>query len=219
MVCAKEGLLNVVPVICRPSDLSTSQFAKFVRLVELGNEVNPSRLEQRVMKAKLIGFVSHQAKLISVGAIKEPNPGYRLTIFSKSKTPERADNFPFELGWLYTLEQFRKKGLAFTIVKELLSRLGKTNIYATARTDNLASQNILAKFDFKKSGLAYPSVRGDYDLLLFVFHNANLVQVGTNKHRRRRHRACPTASPLRSTMRAQNTHPSVSVCCCAGILL
>lgn len=49
----------------------------------------------------------------------------------------RSDNSPadfsFELGWLYTEQDFRKRGISKDIVSQLLARLPEEAIYATTK--------------------------------------------------------------------------------------
>lgn len=155
-----------------PAECSDSELAAFVDLVVAGGEVSRDGLPNRVRAAAVLAFARLEGTLVGIAALKHPEAGYREGVISKSGFPLPVEKFPYELGWIYISPAARRTGLSVTLAHALFSRVGSTNVFATARSDNIAIHGFLAKAAFEAVGTPYKSTRGDYALQVFVRHAA-----------------------------------------------
>jgi len=151
-------LFNAKIDIHCPSDCLDSDIYAFICLVEEGGEVDNKGLSGRVRRAVALGFFRVDNEIVSVAAIKSPNHTRKRRVFESAGSRENPDHFNIELGWIVTKEKHRSKGLASTLVSELLKNVSRP-VFATTREDNKASLHILEKYGFKRSGHVYPGRR------------------------------------------------------------
>ena len=152
-----------------PGECTKDELDMFIELVKKGEEINLDTLPNLVKRAQLLAFSYDESNtLLSVGAIKQPNTTHRNGVFNKAKSQLNFNQFDIELGWIYTEEKFRGRGIGKKIVRELLGKINDNKIYATTRTDNNVMKNILKNFQFHESGEEYKSSRGKHSLVLFV---------------------------------------------------
>jgi RimJ/RimL family protein N-acetyltransferase len=104
--------------------------------------------------------------LTTIVAIKRPTANHLLEVFRKANEGAMPGNFSLELGWAYTVDSYRGKGICNELVQAIL-KVETENLFATTRCDNLPMQKILNKNGFKVIGKPYES-DGDYSLLLFT---------------------------------------------------
>jgi ribosomal protein S18 acetylase RimI-like enzyme len=154
----EKELFNAKIDIHCPIDCSDSDIYAFICLVKEGGEVDNKGLPGRVRRAVVLGFFRIDNKIASVAAIKSPNHTRKREVFKSAGSRENPDYYNVELGWIVTKEQHRGKGLASTLVSELLKNVSSP-IFATTREDNKASLHILEKYGFKRSGHVYPGRR------------------------------------------------------------
>ncbi|MEJ2497282.1 MAG: hypothetical protein P8Y43_07400, partial [Sulfurovaceae bacterium] len=84
----------------KPSECTPAELDVFQKLVEEGGEVTPHGLRQRIEQATALVFFTEN-ECVAVGAIKQPNKGYKEGVFLKAGVSEKSNIFNFELGWLY----------------------------------------------------------------------------------------------------------------------
>ena len=144
-------------------------------MVHRGGEVYPRHLLSAIHDAEALAFYYTGQKLISVAALKRPDENYKNKVFKKSESGLNPEDYNYELGWLYTADEGRGKGVGNKIIAEILKNAGGEKIFATIRAENTQANKILEKFAFKPSGHPYNSQRGDYSLMLWVNNPSNSI--------------------------------------------
>lgn len=155
-------------VVKQPHDCSPQELDEFESLVLQGGEVTPNGLSRRIKKAEQLVFCDRNP-VIGVGAVKNPNDGYRTSVFTKAGVLEQLENFKFELGWLYTSPAARGEGVGNQLMEAAIRVSGAGGIFATTRFDNDAMHYLFDKYSFEKLGEAYQSANGDYQLVLYAY--------------------------------------------------
>ena len=153
-------------VINNPLEFSEYERTAFERLVKCGQEVQSQTLSELITEAAYLAFHYINNELVAIGAIKRPHESYKRYVFTAAGSDNSPADFIFELGWLYTEPNFRKRGISKDIVSQLLAKVPQKAIYATTRHVYIVS--FLEKFGFIKSGSCYKSTRGDYKLALMI---------------------------------------------------
>jgi GNAT superfamily N-acetyltransferase len=157
------------PTLKQPAACSNRELAEFERLVCRGAEVTAEGLRDRIRAAQQLAFIPGQAgTFVAVGALKRPAPTYCSTVFAKAHSSENPSGFTLELGWIYVEPDHRGKGFSNTLVETLLNAAGRSWVYATSRSNNVAMHSALRKHGFTQSGSAYESDEDNDELFLFV---------------------------------------------------
>ncbi len=158
--------MNMAVVVKKPSDCTSVELDAFEKLVVEGGEVTPHGLRQRIKQAAALLFVN-DGECIAVGAIKQPNQGYKEGVFLKAGIAEKSNDFNYELGWLYVKPEARRKGLGHSLMQAVVAYLGSSSCYATTRENNDSMHYLFSQYDFSRLGAAYPSNNG-YSLVLYA---------------------------------------------------
>ncbi len=153
-------------IVKTPSDCTSSELDAFQKLVVEGGEVTPHGLRRRIEQAAALVFII-ETECIAVGAIKNPNQGYKEEVFSKAGIAGKSDYYNYELGWLYVTPAARGKGLGNNLMQAVVSYLGNSGCYATTRENNQAMHCLLSKYSFSRLGVTYQSDNG-YSLVLYA---------------------------------------------------
>jgi len=153
--------------IAAPRDCSAEDLDEFKRLVREGGEVNLNTFDGLVPGALALAFVRWHGELAAVGALKNPNLGYRSKVFTKAKV-DNPDHYSYELGWMIVREPYRGRKLSSLAVASLVSSLGGQSAYATSRTDNHAMHVAMKNAGFVTVGNAYASDRRNASMRLFI---------------------------------------------------
>lgn len=151
------------PKACSPAELGT-----FHDLVVQGDEVEPHRLEDRIKKANTLAFGYCSGLLAAVAAVKCQEFNYRKGIFENAGIADLTDKYPYELGWIFVLPEFRERKFSVTLVEKTLLSLGTENFYSTSKTSNTRMHRTLFKFSFSATGTPWRSSRGPYDLAMYL---------------------------------------------------
>lgn len=155
-------------LVKKPKCCSNAEIAIFEALVSKGGEVELAGLQERILRAELLIFIyDNDDQTVAVGAIKNPNKGYKSTIFEKSSASGQ-ENYDFELGWLYVAETARSKGYGRILMELICQQLTDKSCYATTRENNTAMQYLFNRFGFSKLGTPYKSRTGNHSLTLYV---------------------------------------------------
>lgn len=155
---AEESQLSARPngIVCgSPSRYSSDERRIFVNLVRQGGEAAATL--ERIERAKALATAWSDGRLIGVAALKRPQDSYRAKIATRAGVRLNASEWPFELGYIFVLEEHRGKGLAQSLIEALLDQEGNRNMLATVRTENRAMQKALARFGFAIAGRDYLS--------------------------------------------------------------
>lgn len=139
-----------------PDECNASELSAFAKLVRQGGQVSNAGLLDRIKAAKLLGLSYDDKHLVATAALKRPFRAHRRRVFDQAGVAEQASQFPYELGWAFTLPEFRGEGRCLELIHILLDASPKANIFATTATDNLAMQVVLGKCDFERRGHRFP---------------------------------------------------------------
>ena len=123
-------------------------------LKKQGKVVEPSIFKLR--RCHSICSCELDDKIIAMGAVKPKT----ASDFNETKSGEmnRLNDFKWELGYMFTEEEFRGKGYSSRIIEQLFERLGKYNLMATTETDELnPMRKLLLRFGFQQYGNTWKS--------------------------------------------------------------
>ena len=164
-LCRHMSAVKVGPL----TDFSPEQMTRFAELVARGDEVDSVRLVQRIKsQGQWLACYVVEERLIGVGAVKRPLATYRTKVSAGSGVDLRQEDYPFELGWIFVDETFRRKGLSRAMCEALLALVSDSGIFATTRIDNEAMGRSLERLGFGRAGTPYKSLRGQYSLQLWL---------------------------------------------------
>jgi hypothetical protein len=161
---------NVAPRIYvgKPTSFIDAEVDDFVAFVLAGGEVSTEGLRNRVLRASNIAYARKSECLVGVGGLKKPDDTYRSRIENRSGAIIDADNFPFELGWVFVLPSARGTGLSGMLCRSLVAESEGKGVFATSRTDNNAMHRTMANLDFVRVGTEWRSKENEAMLALFV---------------------------------------------------
>lgn len=149
-----------------PKDCSDAELESFEKLVTEGGEVALAGLRQRIQHAEKLVFIN-DGECVAVGAIKNPNAGYKAGVFEKSGVPEQ-NSYEYELGWLYVSKSARGKGYGRVLMESIIDSLSGETCFATTREDNASMHYLFNQYGFSKLGKPYKSQNGNYFLVLYA---------------------------------------------------
>lgn len=151
-----------------PSSCTTVEIEIFKALVVKGDEVSKDGLSDRIVRAEALGFAYMGSVLIGIGALKKPSDAHRASVFTKSGTILKPEDFPLELGWFFVEKNYRGRGISKLLIQKLVDVAGKRRVFATSRVDNKLMHRSIENAGFTQVGHAYASDRGEYSIMLFV---------------------------------------------------
>lgn len=149
-----------------PADCTESELDTFEQLVSEGGEVALAGLRQRIMRAEKLIYILEDG-CVAVGAIKNPNAGYKTDVFQKSGVTN-SDKYKYELGWLYVTESGRGRGYGRALMDAVIEALSNDACFATTRENNEAMHHMFSNYGFSRLGKSYRSNAGDYSLVLYA---------------------------------------------------
>lgn len=152
----------------KPSKCSSAELQDFAALVLAGGEVMAVGLDARIKKAEALIFLSQDNCLKGIAAVKNPAQNYKGDVFQKAQATVQANEFLFELGWIFVLPSSRGAGFSHKLVQAALGATGGRGIFATSRSDNAPMHKVLNAHGFSLHGKAYASSRGNQSLVLFI---------------------------------------------------
>jgi len=151
-----------------PPKCSKKELENFYQLVLRGEQVENSGLRNRIKRAKLLAFHYEEKNLVGIASLKRPNKTYKKKVFIEAGVSEESDKYNLEVGWAFTMDEYRGKGICCGLIQKIVDASGSQNIFATTRTDNLPMQRILEKNGFQKIGKPYPGRTKKYYLQLYT---------------------------------------------------
>lgn len=151
-----------------PSECSDPELGDFIAFARAGGEVSQRGLGGRVRRALRLGFLRNGNCLLSIAALKPPNASYRSGVEQSSGVALPVSEYPYELGWVYTLPSARGGRYGQRISDCILAAADGHGVFATSRTDNGAMHITLERLGFLATGNPYLSRRGTHKLQLFV---------------------------------------------------
>ena len=156
----------------KPSECSATELQDFAALVLAGGEVEPVGLDERIKKAEALVFLTQDGCLKGIAAVKNPEQDHKNGVLEKAQASLQANEFSFELGWVFVFPSSRGIGLSHKLVQAALTATGGRAIFATSRSDNTPMHKVLNAHGFSRHGRAYASDRGNHNLVLFVSNAA-----------------------------------------------
>ena len=151
-----------------PGDCSNIEIGAFVAFVRAGGEVSMQGLPERIRGSAALVFARVDGLVVGVAALKRPQLSYRRRGSTESGAQLPAEEFPYELGWVYVSPESRGKGLSLSLSQAALAESEGAGVFATSRTDNIAMHRSLAKLGFGAVGNPFASGRGKHSLQVFV---------------------------------------------------
>lgn len=156
--------------IKKPSECSEEEIENFYQLVIEGDQVDIYGLRDRIKRAALLAFHYEGSTLAGIVAVKRPYEVYKEKVFQKAGVSQKTNEYNLEMGWAFTISEYREKNICSGLTRKLVSEFKSQNIFATVRTDNLATQKILARNGFEKIGEPYPGRQNKHKVQLLALH-------------------------------------------------
>src|SRR5437667_290588 len=122
----------------------------FMAMVRAGGEVGDTVLEENVRHAKCLVVARQASCLVGIAGLKIPKASHRRSIKLKAGATVGAEQFPFELGYVFVLPSARGQRLGNRLCQAALDPADGKGVFATARTNNNHMNAILAEFHFSK---------------------------------------------------------------------
>lgn len=157
-------------IVKLPSECSDQEINEFVGLINEGDEVDPSGLEERVRRAKKLLFLKDPS-LVAVSAIKRFYQQYKNSIFKKAGCSNIASSYQLEVGWMYVKPASRGKGFSRKLLEVIINQLNGVSCYTTVRSDNHIMDYLLSSHGFNKVGIEYSSSKGNHKIILYIKPN------------------------------------------------
>lgn len=152
-----------------PAECSASELEAFEVLLQSGGQVSGAGLLGRILGAAHLMFLRDASGLlVGISALKRTPEDYRAKLFQQARAVVPPAAYPLEMGWMMVHPSHRGQGLARALVEQLLPQARPNLVYATMRADNERIRSTAIRHGFRQEGVAYRSVRGDYELVLFV---------------------------------------------------
>ncbi len=164
-------------IVKRPSDCSIGEIVEFENLVKSGGEVIHSHLRDRIMRAEYLIFLQgHDRKILGVAALKHSEAQYREKVFRKAGSVQDPDKFELEIGWIYVIEECRGQGFSLPLLEKAIKLSQSRAFFATTREENVQMNRTNVRCGLERSGNAFKSDNGDYNLLLYIKNLANHIK-------------------------------------------
>lgn len=152
--------------IKRPSDCSMLQLHHFYLLLRRGNKVSPVDLPLKIFNAAFLAFCYNGKKLIGISAIKRPTLSYLQEVYNKAAIIKKIDKPFLEIGYSFTQESVRKKGIGTTLKRLLLKKISDHHGIIFSTTATASSQRFLLANGFRGKGNPY---QGKFDNNIIYF--------------------------------------------------
>ena len=152
-----------------PSECTKDELREFEALVIEGGEVSPIGLSDRIKQANTLISVRDNSACIAVGALKRPIENYKNNVFKKAGVFHLVQQYPFELGWVFSSPSALGKGVGRIIMDTIVNLVGNKGCFATTRLNNEVMHHLFDQYSFFRVGNEYPSKNGDYSLILYTY--------------------------------------------------
>ncbi len=152
--------------IIRREDFEDEHRKLFSEMLQKQGKVQGNTMS-KADRCKMICIAKIDSKVVSIGAIKKKTE----SDFSNEKAglTEFADQFEWELGYLFTENGYSGKGIASTIARTLIESYGNDNLMASTEiSENPAMVKILEKNGFRLFGRPWKSRIHENYLGLFL---------------------------------------------------
>ncbi len=147
--------------VIQKNELNESHRELFSEMLQKQGKVKGDTSE-KTDRCKFICIAKIDSTAVAIGAIKQKT----ASDFSSQKAdiPDLSDDFDWELGYLFTENDFLGQGIASIIVSTLIKSYGTDNLMASTEISaNPAMLRILEKNGFKLFGKPWKSaIHGNY---------------------------------------------------------
>ncbi|MFH6988477.1 hypothetical protein ACHRVW_12100 [Flavobacterium collinsii] len=140
-------------IIRKPNKVSADYMMQILDLLDQGNQLSIKGIEKRLIKADLIAMIVDGDKVLTVAALKNPEPNYKRTVFKSAGAGDIEPQFEKELGYIVTHPEFEGQKLCQKLLSIFIPQINGSNLFATTRKDSVI--HILGKFGFSKVGEPY----------------------------------------------------------------
>lgn len=147
------------------SECTQKEIDDFLELLVLSDADDYTKDYNLLKDTFRLFFAYVDSTLVGISAIKTTDYWY-IKLLSLLTNVENLDDYQYEFGYLYVIPEYRRKTIAFNLVRERLKLVNKA--FATVRVDNTSSVKTLQNNGFVALGDTYPSSRGDYYLQVMV---------------------------------------------------
>ena len=163
-------LSNCYFEIKRPVDCSITQLHHFYMLLRKGNKVSPIDLPLKIFSAEFLAFCYNGKRLVGISAIKRPTVSYLEDVYRKAGIVTDIHQPFLEVGYSFTRESVRKKGISGTLKRMLLKKISAHKGFVFSTTATPSSQRFLMFNGFRPKGTPY---QGNFDNNIVYFERAN----------------------------------------------
>lgn len=140
-------------IIRKPKEFTSDLIMQILDLLDQGGQISMRGLEKRLMNADLLALLVDGGKVVTVAALKNPEPNYKKTVFESANNGDEAYQFEKELGYIVTHPEFEGLKLCQKLLSAFIPEINGFNLFATTRKASVI--HILGKFGFKKLGEPY----------------------------------------------------------------
>ena len=159
-------LRNCYFEIKKPADCSITQLHHFYMLLRKGNKVSPVGLPLKIFNAAFLAFCYNGKRLVGISAIKKPTISYLEEVHKKAEIVTGIHHPFLEVGYSFTRESVRKKGISSTLKSMLLKKISDHRGILFSTTATPSSQRFLMSNGFRQKGIPY---QGDFDHNIIYF--------------------------------------------------
>jgi len=147
----------------RPGECNSSEIGKFHELVLKGKKVQKKGLKERIQNCVILGFCTYNGEIVGISSIKRPQKSYTQKIIKKANLERNWDDLEYEIGYSFTEEEFRKKGISTQIKTNLIEQMKIIGGKIFSTTAISSSQRFLKEKGFNQIGNSYDG-ENDKDL-------------------------------------------------------
>jgi len=146
----------------KASQCSIAEIHNFYLKLRKGNKVSPINLHERIFSTKYLGFCYHRGNLVGISAIKKPAASYVEMVHKKAGVVHASAEPILEVGFSFTEESFRQKGISTRLKTMLLSKIAdhRGTLFSTTATPS--SQRFLLANGFIACGHPYQGLFDDH---------------------------------------------------------
>lgn len=158
--------MNLKIILIKKEDFDDNHRDVFQRLLKEQGKVL-GNLFEKVDRCKEICIAYFENEPVAIGGIKIKTS----SAFSseKSNQVDLQEQFEWELGYIYTKKDYRKRGISSFIVKALVEENININLMATTETiENPGMVKVLKKNGFNLYGNEWKSAISNENLGLFL---------------------------------------------------
>lgn len=155
--------------ICKkPSEIFPNELEEIIKIISEYRDMSKDEIRSRILNSECIFIAKDNDKIVGTVSVKVPNDIISDNAFIKSGSEYKYGEFQFELGYLYVLEEYRNRGIAYNLEKMLCSTYKDYNIFAITNENNNISISLKLKLGFIQTGNKFKDRKSDNYLKLFI---------------------------------------------------